>query len=201
MAADNLVILEPGDERAQKIAKAMASRTATDILRLLADGQKSMTEITDQLAIPLNTAKYHFENLLDAGLISVAETKYSVKGREVKIYTLSNQLLIVAPRQSNVHALLLKYAALFAVVIFGTIAVAIVSPLLLNGGGMSPDSFTQITVPAAAPRGAGGFAKSMNELANPAGAASPDIALAFLLGGLLVIAALLIYEAYLWKKR
>ena len=41
----------------------------------------------------------------------------------------------------------------------------------------------------------------MNELANPAGAASPDIALAFLLGGLLVIAALLIYEAYLWKKR
>lgn len=45
----------------------------------------------------MTTVKYHVENLLDAGLISVAETRYSVKGREVKLYSLTNQLLIVAP--------------------------------------------------------------------------------------------------------
>ena len=76
---DNVVILEPGDERAQKISKAMGSQTANDILKLLAESQKSLTEITERLAIPLTTAKYHIENLLDAGLISVAETRYSVK--------------------------------------------------------------------------------------------------------------------------
>ena len=37
--ADNVVLLEPGDERAQKIAKAMGSQTASDILQLLSDGQ------------------------------------------------------------------------------------------------------------------------------------------------------------------
>lgn len=128
--ADNVVLLEPGDEQAQKIAKAMGSQTASDILRFLSDGQKSLTDITERLAIPMTTAKYHVENLLDAGLLSVAETKFSVKGREVKLYSLTNQLLIVAPRHSNVRSLLLKYASLFGIVAFGSLVIAIISPLI-----------------------------------------------------------------------
>jgi DNA-binding transcriptional ArsR family regulator len=131
--ADNVVILEPGDERAQKISKAMASQTASDILQLLAEDKKSLTEITDRLDIPLTTAKYHIENLLEAGLITVAETKYSVKGREIKIYAITNQLLIVAPRQSNVRSLLLKYASLFGIVLFGSLVIAMLSPILGQG--------------------------------------------------------------------
>jgi len=135
--ADNVVLLEPGDERAQKIAKAMSSQMASDILQLLAESPQSLTGITERLAIPLTTAKYHTENLLDAGLIQVSETKYSVKGREIKIYSLTNQLLIVAPRQSNVHSLLLKYASLFGIVIFGSLVIAILSPILGRGSTMS----------------------------------------------------------------
>jgi len=131
--ADNVVILEPGDERAQKISKAMASQTASDILQLLAENKKSLTEITDRLAIPLTTAKYHIENLLEADLITVAEIKYSVKGREIKIYAITNQLLIVAPRQSNVRSLLLKYASLFGIVLFGSLVIAVLSPILGQG--------------------------------------------------------------------
>ncbi len=131
--ADNVIILEPGDERAQKISKAMASQTASDILQLLAEDKQSLTEITDRLEIPLTTAKYHIENLLEAGLITVAETKYSVKGREIKIYAVTNQLLIVAPRQSNVRSLLLKYASLFGIVIFGSLIIAALSPILGQG--------------------------------------------------------------------
>ena len=132
--ADEIVILEPGDERAQKISKAMGSQTASDILQLLAEHPKSLTEITERLAIPLTTAKYHTENLLEAGLISVAETRYSVKGREIKIYSLTNQLLIVAPRTSNVRSLLLKYATLFCIIILGTLALSLASPVLENAG-------------------------------------------------------------------
>ena len=131
--ADNVVLLEPGDERAQKIAKAMSSQTASDILQLLAESPKSLTGITERLAIPLTTAKYHTENLLDAGLILISDTKYSVKGREIKIYSLTNQLLIVAPRQSNVRSLLLKYASLFGIVVFGSLVIAVLSPILGQG--------------------------------------------------------------------
>jgi DNA-binding transcriptional ArsR family regulator len=240
--ADNVVILEPGDERAQKISKAMASQTASDILQLLADNKKSLTEITDRLAIPLTTAKYHIENLLDAGLITVAETKYSVKGREIKIYAVTNQLLIVAPRQSNVRSLLLKYATLFGIVAFGSLAISLLSPVLglgivtensmkaapgietysyattpartvsegivpnitltpeviLNGSkDISQISLENITsiptpIPTPVPVPPGTIASAT--------AALPDIALAFFLGGTIVIIVLVMYEIYLWKK-
>jgi DNA-binding transcriptional ArsR family regulator len=121
---EKILFLEPGDEQAQKIAKAMGSKAASDILQLLGDGQSSLTDITERLSLPMNTAKYHVENLLDAGLISIAETKYSVKGREVKVYSLTNQLLVVAPRQSTMRSLILKYASLFGVVVLGTVAIA-----------------------------------------------------------------------------
>jgi DNA-binding transcriptional ArsR family regulator len=122
--AENILVLEPGDERAQKIAKAMASQTANDILHHLGEGQTSLADIAERLGLPMNTAKYHLENLVDAGLVTVAETRYSVKGREVKMYALTNQLLIVAPRQSPVRSLILKYASLFGIVALATIGVA-----------------------------------------------------------------------------
>ena len=131
--AENVVFLEPGDERAQKIAKAMGSQTASDILQILGEGPRSLTDITERLNIPMNTAKYHIENLLDAGLIAVEKTKYSIKGREVKIYMLTNQLLVVAPRQSNVRSLLLKYASLFGIVAVCSVLIAILSPVFGPG--------------------------------------------------------------------
>ena len=243
--ADDIVILEPGDERAQKISKAMGSQTASDILRLLAEHQRSLTEITERLAIPLTTAKYHIENLLDAGLISVAETKYSVKGREIKIYSLTNQLLIVAPRTSNVRSLLLKYASLFCIVVLGTLVLSLISPLIMGPGslmnalpasqaGREPGIFTTKSVsecylpnatmtPEVTVAGSKGVSDTAANLtpsayatiANvppgtpapvsmesgaSAAALIPDIALAFFLGGAMVILVLAVYEIYLWKK-
>ena len=240
--ADNVVLLEPGDERAQKIAKAMGSQTASDILQFLSDGQKSLTDITERLAIPMTTAKYHVENLLDAGLLSVAETKYSVKGREVKLYSLTNQLLIVAPRHSNVRSLLLKYASLFGIVAFGSVVIAVMSPLIGSGSLMrsnpnavplmavqeSGSSYTKAVADGYAAnitntpdmmvigKGAAEVATanfsptpntvlSLAQIPKDPGTVSfflmPDAAMAFFLGGALVIFVLLCYEAYLWKQR
>ena len=196
--AENILILEPGDERAQKIAKAMGSQTAGDILQLLGENQKSLTDLADRLALPMNTVKYHVGNLLDAGLISVADTRYSVKGREVKIYSLTNQLLIVAPRQSDVRSLLLKYASLFGIVAVASLAVAVILPLLGE----------TVNAPVVAPAAAGVMREApavavkanLEGMAVPA-AATIDPALAFFLGGVLVIMVLLCYEAWLWKRR
>lgn len=248
--ADNVVFLEPGDERAQKIAKAMGSQTASDILQILGEGPRSLTDITERLNIPMNTAKYHIENLLDAGLIAVEKTKYSIKGREVKIYTLTNQLLVVAPRQSNVRSLLLKYASLFGIVAVSSVMISVLSPLfgqgLLATGGRSAAPSVAIqqdggTVAKAVAEnvaanittthevmmaGTKGVADTWAANATPALAATPaptaiipptippgllesgggavfpglDPALAFFLGGMLVIFILICYEAWLWKR-
>src|SRR5512137_2914022 len=162
--ADNVVFLEPGDERAQKIAKAMGSQTASDILQILGEGPRSLTDITERLNIPMNTAKYHVENLLDAGLIAVEKTKYSIKGREVKIYMLTNQLLVVAPRQSDVRSLLLKYASLFGIVALASILISVFAPLfgpgsLIHSGG----NLVNEVPPVAFGQDGGAAAKSVAE--------------------------------------
>ena len=195
----DVVLLEPGDEQAKKIAKAMSSQTAGDVLTLLAAGAKSLTDITEQLKIPLTTAKYHTENLLDAGLITISETRYSIKGREVKMYALADRLLIVAPKRTNVRDLLLKYSSLFAIVVAGSLSVFALAPL-----------FNQQAVPEAASfalnsAGSEGgrvyAAKAAWDTAALAPSPAIDPALAFFCGGVLVILVLLCYEAYLWKKR
>jgi DNA-binding transcriptional ArsR family regulator len=195
----NVVVLEPGDERAQKIAKAMASQTANDILTLLATGTKSLTDITEQLNIPITTVKYHAENLLDAGLITISQTKYSVKGREVKIYALTDQLLIVAPKQTNIRSLLLKYTSLFGIVVAGTLAIIGLAPLLAG------QTLTSNAAPLMMSRQTSGgnevFAAKAVADTNLVQEVSPDLALAFFCGGAFVIFVLLCYEAYLWKKR
>jgi len=252
--ADNVVFLEPGDERAQKIAKAMGSQTASDILQILGEGPRSLTDITERLNIPMNTAKYHIENLLDAGLIAVEQTKYSIKGREVKIYMLTNQLLVVAPRQSNVRSLLLKYASLFGIVAVCSLMISVLSPLFGPGSMMRASVNTVNTAPVYAVGQEGGSVARTNaesvaqnattapnvmlagtkgaadtwaanatpaliathsptmmppaptippgSMESGAGAVFPglDPALAFFLGGVLVIFILVCYEAWVWKK-
>jgi DNA-binding transcriptional ArsR family regulator len=254
--ADNVVFLEPGDERAQKIAKAMGSQTASDILQILGDGPQSLTDITERLNIPMNTAKYHIENLLEANLIAVAQTKYSIKGREVKIYTLTNQLLIVAPRQSNVRSFLLKYASLFGIVAVCSVIISVISPVFGPGSLVRGSVNTLNRAPEyALPQGDGaGAGMAVSECAARNVTAAPDVmlagtkgvtdtlaanvtpalvstpapamvptlpaippgpadggagtvfagldpALAFFLGGALVIFLLLCYEAWIWKKQ
>jgi len=204
--AENVVILEPGDENAQKIAKALANPTAGDILRSLAGKNKSLSEITEELAVPLNTAKYHLENLLDAGLISVADTRYSVKGREVKYYSLTDRLLIVAPKPADVRSLLLKYASLFAIVVLGTLAFSLLAPTL--GSLFTPQALGtgEVLAPAAVQHESDSNAgnavmKAATYAATSLPAAPPvDPVLAFLLGGVLVIAVLLVYEGWLLKR-
>ncbi len=240
---EDVVILEPGDERAQKIGKAIASPTAGDILQLLAKGPLSSAEITTSLDIPMSTAKYHIENLLTAGLLEVSETRYSVKGREVKVYHLKDQLLIVAPKLADIRSLILKYASLFGITIFGTFIIAALTSLSsrqaagvsrsmdgsTGAGGTVATSTPLSTIPVTAgatpvpdltpiAEKTGELVTSPNFASLPpqdvpmtiapgvaqGGAAapfSPDPALIFFLGGCLVIAVLIVYELYQWRKR
>ena len=174
--AEKILMLEPGDERAQKIAKAMGSQTASDILQLLADGPISLTDITERLSVPMNTAKYHVENLLDAGLLSIEQTKYSVKGREVKLYSLTNQLLIVAPRQSTMRSLILTYASLFGIVVFGSIVIAAIAQVFRTDGMLRASMNTANGGPQYAFQHDGGStAKAVAENVAPNVTAAPNV--------------------------
>jgi DNA-binding transcriptional ArsR family regulator len=195
---DDVIVLQPGDERAQKIGKAIASQTANDILHMLSQGQKTASDLTELLEIPMGTLKYHIDNLLEAGLVEIAETRYSVKGREVKVYRLKDQLVIVAPKMTNIRSILLKYASLFAIVIVASMAMLAILPLFQA----SPD---MVSAPAFSEDGGGGGGAGITAEKAPRVEPVPDAravapVLAFFMGGCMVILLLFLYEAYKWQK-
>jgi len=204
---EEVIVLEPGDERAQKIGKAMASPMANEILNHLSGGPKTASDLTGLLNIPMGTLKYHIENLLEAGIVEITETRYSVKGREVKVYALRDQLLIVAPRMTNIRSILLKYASLFVVVIVASMALLAILPLFEPGltgvPGAAPSAFPEnggrggaVDTGEAgilAERTASGMDDSLSAAAAPV--------LAFFMGGCMVLLILFLYEAYRWQKK
>jgi DNA-binding transcriptional ArsR family regulator len=189
-----VIILEPGDERAQKIAKAISSRTAGEILQVLEEGPAPLSTVSEVLEVPISGLTYHIANLLDAGIIEVAEERYSVKGRPVKFYALKKQILVVAPKKVDVKTMLLRYSSIFGIFILGTIAVAVIAGIvipvpapepLLGGGSLEP-------APSPLPPSA------LDILANES-----TLILVFLAGGCLAIGAAIMGEVLIarWRKR
>jgi predicted transcriptional regulator len=141
-----VIVLDPGEERAQIIARAISSRTAGEILHILAESPGTLSDIAEKMNIPLTRAKYHVDNLVQAGIIEIAMERYSVKGRPVKIYALTEQVLVVAPKKVDIRAMLLKYSSVFGIYILVTgIFVALYGilkteqhPMLVGGGSLEP---------------------------------------------------------------
>jgi len=204
---EEVIVLEPGDERAQKIGKAMASPMANEILNLLSGGPKTASDLTGLLNIPMGTLKYHIENLLEAGIVEIAETRYSVKGREVKVYALRDQLLIVAPKMTNIRSILLKYASLFVVVIVASMALLAFLPLVDPGLQAPPSAAPAAFTGNGGGGGGSGDAREVSVLVEQTAsgmdqAIPPSAApvLAFFMGGCMVLLILFLYEAYRWQK-
>jgi len=194
--ANDVVVVQPGDERAQKIARAMASQTANAIIQAFGGGPLTSSEVARQMKIPITTASYHIENLLDAGLLEVMETRWSEKGREVKVYGLANQVLIIASPASDLRSVLQKYAMLFGVVILASLGLwAILPTVMPPSGGVKPTSrsvgedneFSTLQSPVPALDGAGALPVH-------------DLVMGFFFGACAVLLALLVYEVYYWWR-
>lgn len=200
--AEDVVVLQSGDERAQRIAKAMASQTANDMIQAFGARSMSSTEVAGHLKIPVTTATYHIENLLDAGILEVADTRWSKKGREVKVYGLTNQVLIIAPPVSDLRSVLQKYTALFAIVALASLALLGILPVLLPGSDGAMPAPTAAPLMGAGEKAADQFGITESRVADVpfASISIHDLVMAFFLGGCLVVFALMIYEIHYWWR-
>ncbi len=192
---DDVVVIQPGDERGQKIARAMASQTANAIIQAFGGGPLTSSEVARQMKIPITTASYHIENLLAAGLLEVMETRWSEKGREVKVYGLANQVLIIAPPASDLRSVLQKYATLFGIVVLASLGLWAILPAVL------PPSWDVPPVPRAASGNKEDFSTLQSPTFDAAGVPPVhDLVMGFFFGACAVLLALLVYEVYYWWR-
>ena len=88
------------DPRSGKIAEVLSNKTSKKILGLLAEGEMSASEISEKLDLPLNTVTYNMEKLVGSGLVEeVKGFLWSVKGKRIKRYKVSNRKIIISPKK------------------------------------------------------------------------------------------------------
>ncbi|HJJ32220.1 MAG TPA: winged helix-turn-helix domain-containing protein [Methanocorpusculum sp.] len=130
---ETTVILEQGSPEALKVAKAMSSATASTLLNLLSEGPMTATDLADRTDIPLTTIKYHLENLQDAGLIEVADVRWSEKGRQMKRYRVIQKDIIITPKKTTpVKKMVERYGIAAGVLTACCAAVPLLSRLVLG---------------------------------------------------------------------
>jgi predicted transcriptional regulator len=142
---DVLLVLPLGDE-SKLITQTIANDTARQILELLAEGAMSTSAIAKRLEIPLTTAQYNVEKLIEAKLVVVEKTKYSEKGREVKLYAPARRMIVLVPANTSRQAVmdvLKKYLVLLPLAGFAALMIELAMQFL-NGNipGGNPASKT-----------------------------------------------------------
>lgn len=187
---ENVVVLEQGSVPAQKIAKAMASPTAGDLFNTLTDGPLTATALAERTGFPLTTVKYHLNNLLEADLIEVVDTRWSEKGREMKIYGVKDQVVVLAPRKRpDVRQIVERYGVIAGAVAVGC-GVILAIPNMLSR--FLPQQNPGIAV-----------ARELTEAAPAFDWASfvQNAVLIFFVGAIIVLTGMMAYEIYQTKKK
>ncbi|MEF8840036.1 MAG: helix-turn-helix domain-containing protein [Haloarculaceae archaeon] len=165
-------------EEAGDLLSSIACDTARDVLTALHEEPATASETADRVDTSLQNARHHLGNLEDAGLVRVADTRYSSKGREMNVYAPSEDPMVVFVGRQDDGEGLLDSLRQFAPVV-ATLALA---SLLVQ---------TFVT-PSATDTATGEIPRIGQGLGATGGAAGLPPGAVFLAGGLLVLATVLL---------
>ncbi len=212
----------PGDPAgAESVTSQMRSRltTATGPHRTtvkLDSCRRPPSELAAEIDTSLQNVQYHLGNLSEAGLIEVADTRYSEKGREMNVYTPADRaLVVVAGREDETKGLkgaltrliggvgVLGFASLLVQQVFGSGVGSLLGGPTVSSGSADTGTRDPSFYPGNTTVTDGGFEATAGALdtaaqggAEAAAAAIPP-GVAFFAGGAFVIAGM----AALWYMR
>jgi len=101
-AQDGAQVISISEAAADEVFKVLASSTARQILTLLYEEPRPASELAEETETSVQNIRYHLTNLTDIDLVTVADTWYSEKGTEMKVYAPTDSALVVcAGREST----------------------------------------------------------------------------------------------------
>ncbi|MFC7255110.1 ArsR/SmtB family transcription factor [Haloplanus litoreus] len=180
-----LRVLSLTDDDAEDLIGSISSETARSILAALEDRPATASELAETVSTSLQNVRHHLGNLEEAGLVEVADTRYSVKGREMKVYAPTQDSLVVCvgsdANKERFLDSLERFVGVLAVLAVGALAVQ-----RAFGAGV-----VDLGGPGTTPRVGDGVGSATGPLL---GLVPPG--LAFLAGGLLIVATLVVWDYY-----
>lgn len=96
---ENYISIDLNDPRMKHLSEVLGNESCKKILNLLAENEWTETEIARELKMPLNSVDYNIKKLVNAGLIESSSYWWSVKGKKMPSYKVSNKKIIISPRK------------------------------------------------------------------------------------------------------
>jgi DNA-binding transcriptional ArsR family regulator len=114
------IMIDFDDPRAERVAEVISNKSCKKMLSLLSTEELSESELASKLGLPVSTVNYNMKKLVDSGLVDKTRSLVSSKGKDVRVYRISNQHIVLSPRSltrgvvpalliSGVFALLVKF--------------------------------------------------------------------------------------------
>lgn len=120
-------LLEIDEDAADEVFEALSSGTARDILAATYREPRPASELAEAVETSLQNVRYHLEKLQDAGLVEVADTWYSERGSEMKVYapTDSSVVVIAGEEDTRESVFSVLRTLLGAVAVLAVVSVAV----------------------------------------------------------------------------
>jgi predicted ArsR family transcriptional regulator len=89
------------DGESTDVLCALSSETSQGILAALKKDPGTASDIADQVGTSLQNIHYHLDKLCETGLIEPVDTWYSAKGKEMTVYALTTEQLVIHFGENN----------------------------------------------------------------------------------------------------
>jgi DNA-binding transcriptional ArsR family regulator len=170
-------------EAAEDLVGALQAETARELLSELYEEPAAPSELADRVDTSLQNAQYHLEKLEDADLIEVADTVYSEKGREMRVFAPANSpLVMVAGHEEQTSTLRTALGRLLGAV--GVLAAASVGVQVFLGDRLGDAG------------GSGGVSVQTAESATESAPLFVQPGVLFFVGGLVALAGVVAYARW-----
>ncbi len=85
----------------ETVFETLSTDTARQIVSLLNDGPQTASAIAAEMQISVQNVCYHLDRLQTAGLIDVVGTRHSSKGKEMTVYGLVTESIVLQLGEHN----------------------------------------------------------------------------------------------------
>ena len=180
------------DAESKALAQVLSNDTARQIIKYLTEHDNATESgIAEGLGLPLSTVHYNVQNLVDANMVKATEFHYSEKGKEVMHYTLSNKIIIIAPKREERMKLLRR-----------VLPVAVFIAALAGGLQLLKQGFTRVQPFAAHTSEAA--PEALKTLAGAPAAVQPfytSVTLWFVVGAVLAVVFYIVIDSWLRRRK
>jgi DNA-binding transcriptional ArsR family regulator len=88
-------VVELNDGRSEEVFSTLSSKIARSMLAELNRDPATQSDLADRVGTSIQNARYHLDNLVDAGLAEVVDQWYSEKGRQMDVYAATGNPLVL----------------------------------------------------------------------------------------------------------